>query len=239
MERNIFTIGHSNLALADFINLLKSHGITAIADVRSTPYSKYHAHFNIDRLKNSLRENNIAYAFLGKELGARSEDMNCYIDNKVQYDLLAKQACFHEGISRVLKGTNLFRIALLCAEKDPLTCHRAILICRYLAKQVDNILHIRTDCSLESHEQLEHRLVKHLDLCQSQLFTEKALSITDVAYELQSQKIAYTLVKHGLDNEPPSKKLGSSESHHARKAREHDTGLHDWLYQKKRGGVLY
>jgi uncharacterized protein (DUF488 family) len=123
----LYTIGHSTHSLEKFIALLKQQGITALCDVRSKPYSCMNPQFNRENLKRSLRENGIAYIFLGKELGARSEDPSYYVCGKVQYDRLARSALFQKGIIRVRSGMRDFRLALMCAEKDPLECHRTIL----------------------------------------------------------------------------------------------------------------
>jgi uncharacterized protein (DUF488 family) len=84
MQDPIFTVGHSNHPLDHFIALLQRHDIAAIADVRSKPYSRANPQFNRDELKEALTHTGIVYVFLGKELGARSEDAACYENGKVQ-----------------------------------------------------------------------------------------------------------------------------------------------------------
>ena len=84
MPRKIFTIGHSNHSIETFINLLKEYQITALADVRSTPYSRYLPHFSQGELFH-LQKARISYVFLGKELGARPKDLSCYVDGKAIY----------------------------------------------------------------------------------------------------------------------------------------------------------
>ena len=128
----VFTIGHSTHPPERFLALLRQHGITALCDVRSRPYSRLNGQFNRENLQESLRESGITYVFLGKELGARSEDASCYVRGKVQYDHLARTELFKKGLDRVRQGMKDYRIALMCAEKDPLVCHRAILVARHL-----------------------------------------------------------------------------------------------------------
>ena len=106
----IYTVGHSNHTIDHFLDLLKANSITAIADVRSHPYSKFTPHFSKDALKIELDKNNISYVFLGKELGVRSDNSECYVNGKVQYDLLAKQECFTQGIDRLKQGMNIFLV---------------------------------------------------------------------------------------------------------------------------------
>lgn len=172
----IFTIGHSNHSIKFFIELLHLHGVTALADVRSHPYSRYLPHFNQTEIKPTLLHAGISYVFLGKELGARPSDPNCYVDSKAVYEKIASTKLFNEGIQRILKGSKSHRIALMCAEKDPITCHRAILVCQHLRNRNINIKHILKDGELERHELLEERLLELHKLKQPD--THKAIQLS-------------------------------------------------------------
>jgi uncharacterized protein (DUF488 family) len=186
----VFTIGHSTHTLAKFIDLLRAHMITAICDVRSQPYSRMNPQFNRATLQEELKKNGIAYLFLGRELGARTEDTACYVDHKVQYERLAKTALFQLGLKRVQEEMKSFRIALMCAEKDPLGCHRAILVARHLHERGIEIKHILEDGSLENQEAAEHRLLRLLKIQETDFFKSQQEIIAD-AYSIQNQKIAY------------------------------------------------
>ena len=156
----LFTIGHSNLSIEAFILLLQQHGITAVVDVRSHPFSRYLPHFNKSEIKASLSSFGIQYVFLGKELGARPEDLSCYdLSGKALYQRIAATPLFSEGIQRLLKGAANYKISLMCAEKDPITCHRTILVCHKLKDLSLQIHHILSDGNLESHQDLEARLL--------------------------------------------------------------------------------
>ncbi|MEZ2275062.1 MAG: DUF488 family protein [Microcoleus sp.] len=156
----LFTIGHSNLSIEAFILLLQKHGITAVADVRSQPFSRYLPHFNQSEIKAFLSAAGIQYVFLGKELGARPEDLSCYdLSGKALYQRIAATPLFSEGIQRLLKGAAHYKISLMCAEKDPITCHRTILVCHKLKDFNVQINHILSDGNLESHQDLEARLL--------------------------------------------------------------------------------
>ncbi|WP_341732294.1 DUF488 domain-containing protein [Microcoleus sp. EPA2] len=156
----LFTIGHSNLSIEAFILLLQKHGITAVADVRSQPFSRYLPHFNQSEIKASLSAAGIQYVFLGKELGARPEDLSCYdLSGKALYQRIAATPLFSEGIQRLVKGAAHYKISLMCAEKDPITCHRTILVCHKLKDFNVQINHILSDGNLESHQDLEARLL--------------------------------------------------------------------------------
>ena len=127
-----YTIGHSNHEVHDFIGLLRMHFIEVVCNVRSAPYSKHAPQFNYDAIGKQLQEAGIRYVYSGKELGPPSDQPGCYIDGKVQYDLLAETEAFKEGIERLKTGIRNFRVVLMCSEKDPLACHRTILVCRHL-----------------------------------------------------------------------------------------------------------
>jgi len=186
----IFTIGHSTHTLARFIALLKMHSIAAICDVRSQPFSRINHQFNREELHRELKNAGIEYIFLGKELGARSEDPNCYIDGKVQYKRLAKTKLFQEGIETLLEKMKSFRIALMCAEKEPLACHRTILVARQLQDRGVKIEHILETGNLENQETSERRLLRQFSIQEADLFRNPKELIAE-AYEIQGQKIAY------------------------------------------------
>jgi uncharacterized protein (DUF488 family) len=135
MQDTIFSIGHSTHSQEHFICLLRQHGITAVCDVRSTPYSRMNPQFNREELEDALLTQGIEYRFLGKEIGARSDDPHCCEAGKVKYERLAETSQFKYGIKRIVKGIKEgFRIALMCAEKEPIECHRTILVSRHLAE---------------------------------------------------------------------------------------------------------
>jgi len=162
-----------------------------VADVRSQPYSRTNPQFNRESLPVELKTAGIAYLCLGRELGARAEDRGCYINGQVQYDLLARTALFQEGLIRIVKGLDRHRIALMCAEKDPLTCHRAILVCRHLAVRGIAAHHILEDGRLESHEDAVTRLLTELDISERDFFRTRDDLIVE-AYSRRGQQIAYT-----------------------------------------------
>ena len=185
----LYTVGHSNHSIEKFVGLLSANGITAVADVRSRPFSRRRPQFNRERLAAALAQHNIAYVFLGKELGARSEDPSCYENGKVQYSRLAATPAFKAGIERVLAGAEKFRVALMCAEKEPLDCHRTLLVTRVLESIGAEIAHILADGSLESQEKTMSRLVGLVGLSKEDLFQRNDLIAT--ACRLREDKIAY------------------------------------------------
>lgn len=190
MPQTVFTIGHSTHPQDRLIALLKTHGVTALCDVRSKPYSRMNPQFNKEDLKQALHKAGISYVFLGKELGARSEDPSCYDGGKVQYDRLAQTEIFREGLGRIEEGIRKYRISLMCAEKEPLECHRTVLVARHLDAAGHVVQHIHADGSLESHEDAMNRLLRQLHLPEHDMFRSRKDILAD-AYRLQEKRIAY------------------------------------------------
>ena len=190
MSGDVYTIGHSTHPIERFIALLRQHSVTAICDVRSRPYSRMNHQFNRESLKKDLREAGIKYVFLGEELGARSKDKRCYRNGQVQYDLLAKTPLFRRGIDRIKDGAREYRVALMCAEKEPLECHRTILVARRLFEDGVPVMHIHSDGHVEEHSQAIERLIAMLRVPTADMFRSQDVVVSD-AYERQAEQIAY------------------------------------------------
>jgi uncharacterized protein (DUF488 family) len=186
----VYTVGHSTLSLGGFVELLARHGITAVGDVRSAPFSRFNPQFNKDALDRDLKDSGIAYVFLGRELGARSDDPSCYENGRVQYELLARTELFQRRIQRVMRGAKQHRIALMCAEKEPLDCHRTLLVARVLQKEGVEVEHILNDGRLESHEATMDRLLQLSGASQEELFRTRDMVLAE-ALSRQEKKIAY------------------------------------------------
>jgi uncharacterized protein (DUF488 family) len=186
----IYTIGHSNHPAQRFVELLQRQGIEAVGDVRSTPFSRFNPQFNREKLATTLRDAGIHYVFLGEELGARARDPGCYDGDRVSYAKLARSPAFRSGLERVVSGMREHRIALMCAEREPLDCHRTILISRELERAAVPVTHILADGSLEAHAVAMGRLVGDLGLAGVDLFSTPAQRVEE-AYEIQGGKMAY------------------------------------------------
>jgi uncharacterized protein (DUF488 family) len=83
-----------------------------------------------------------------------------------------------------------FRLALMCAEKDPLECHRTILVTRYLDALQIAVEHILEDGNLESHGKALSRLLRQLHLPEQDLFRSRE-EVIEEAYRIQGERIAY------------------------------------------------
>ncbi len=169
--------------------MLRRHEIDCLCDVRSHPYSR-NPQFNRENLMRDLKAAGTSYVFLGTELGARSTDPACYDHGKVRYDKLAQTELFRRGISRLTGEAAQRRVALMCAEKDPLERHRTIPIAPHILAAGFDVQHILADGSLESHADALGRLRRQLDLPEYDLFQTEADVIED-ACRIQASKIAF------------------------------------------------
>ena len=189
-NNTIYTIGYSSHTIDSFIKVLKKYDINAVCDVRSQAYSAYKPEFSQVALKTELRKHGIHYVFLGKELGARRDESECYVNGKVDYQLVKKTELFQRGIERLNKGMKQYTIVLLCAEKDPIGCHRSILVSRYLYYLGVPIQHIHGDGAVESHSELENRLLQLHTRDHADLIVQRS-DLLGEAYRLQAENIAY------------------------------------------------
>lgn len=188
----IYTIGHSTHSIQNFINLLKKVGITAIADVRSAPYSRYQPHFNRESLVQSLSDSSIEYVFVGDSLGGRSAKESDYENGQVVYSRLKKNDYFENGIQRVILGAEKYKLALMCSEREPIECHRALLVGQTLFERGVLVTHIHSDGKQEPHEISLQRLLKMFKLDEPDLFRTKEEILLE-ALQRQEQKVAFTL----------------------------------------------
>lgn len=184
------TVGHSTHEIDYFIGLLRQNGVTAVADVRSVPASRHNPQFNRAPFQRSLDHAGIKYVFLGRELGARSDDPGCYEAGKVQYDRLAKAELFQNGIERLLHGASKETIAVTCTERDPLDCHRALLVATQLIARGATVGHILADGRIESHDAAMLRLRALHGLAEPDLF-HSATELIAEAMDRQESRIAY------------------------------------------------
>ena len=142
-----------------FVELLQRHGVTAVADVRAAPYSRFNPQFNRESLAGSLVARGIAYVFLGSELGGRSDDPSNYENGRISYERFGGTPSFQNGLERVAQGAASHRIALMCAEKEPLECHRGLLVAPALEARGVSVAHVRPDGGLEPHATAMGRLI--------------------------------------------------------------------------------
>ncbi len=193
----LFTVGHSNLDFLQFVKLLQDRPVALLIDVRSQPRSGRFPQFSQPGLDKMIEDAGIGYLFLGEELGGRPDDADAYRqDGVVDYRARRRSYAFHAGVERVLNELQHASCALLCAEEDPLECHRFLMICPELVRMGIRPIHIRKGSRIESQEDAENRLLGAHGFGGVAAFTLFPQSRTDAleeAYDLQSGKFAYRL----------------------------------------------
>jgi uncharacterized protein (DUF488 family) len=187
----IYTIGHSNHEIDTFINLLIASKIDMVVDVRSAHFSKMYPHFNRDSLQTVLNDKNIGYLFLGDLLGGRSRNRSDYEDGHVVYARLAAKDEYKATIKRVLDGSAKFQVALMCSEKEPLDCHRTLLVSQSLNLFDVQISHIHADGRIETQSEALDRLLRNYNLDAPDLFGGESDRLQEALLK-QEKKIAYS-----------------------------------------------
>lgn len=198
----VYTIGHSNHEIGDFLCLLNKHGIDLILDVRSTPYSKRYPQFNREELQVVLQSHQLAYKGFGLWFGARQPDREYYTEaGWLHYRAFTKSGIFEEGIRNLdqclIQG---YTPALLCSEKDPFDCHRAIMVAHALSLQGYQIKHILADGSIQTQDELDQRLLDKyfpkrnqgsiFDLIEGETSPEEML---EAAYHQRNEAISWRI----------------------------------------------
>lgn len=186
----ILSIGHSTLAYEDFLSLLRRVGVTAVADVRTSPYSHHLPHFNRETLQAELKNDGISYVFLGKELGGRPAGSGFYCDGVADYEKMATTEAFRKGLDRVVTGSSKYRIALMCSEKRPLDCHRCLLVGRQLLSLGFDTQHVMPDGSIQRQTEIEETLLEISGRKDDDLFASRTERLAS-AYRERSQKVAF------------------------------------------------
>lgn len=155
-QETLFTIGHSNQSLDDFIKLLKDNKVQVLVDVRSYPRSKFASQFDSALLKRAVTGRGIRYMYFGRELGGKPKDPTFYDEEgHVLYNLVAQSPAFLKSIKRLVSGVEKrHTIALMCSEEDPEYCHRRLLIGRVLAQYGIAELHIRGNGQIQTEDEL-------------------------------------------------------------------------------------
>lgn len=189
MEPEVLTIGHSSLDYESFLRLLREAKVTAVADVRSSPYSRSE-HFNRETLKKELHLDGISYVFLGDELGGRPKRPEFYCEGIADYEKMAGDENFKAGIERVIQGSGKYKIALMCSEHNPLDCHRCLLVGRALFESGLSVRHILSSGSIISQDEVEDKLVKECGHGGDDMFAKGRARIAD-AYRERARLVSY------------------------------------------------
>jgi uncharacterized protein (DUF488 family) len=189
-ETHVLTIGHSTHSWERFERLLLDAGATAVADVRTSPWSRHTPQFNRDVLADKLRGVGVAYVYLGDALGGRPTGAHLYDGGVADYGAMAAEPAFKAGLERVRKGAESHVVALMCAEQEPLDCHRCLLVSRQLKQMGLAVSHILPDGRVEPHEATERRLLICEGLEQDDIFESPQERLAR-AYHQRARKAAY------------------------------------------------
>jgi uncharacterized protein (DUF488 family) len=154
----IHTIGHSHHSIEHFVALLRQHGVATLVDVRSRPYSRWAPQFQKDALSRSLAAVPIAYVFLGQEFGGRPEGAEFYDEHgHVDYERRTQAPDFRAGLDRLVAIARQGSTAIMCAEEDPIRCHRQLLVTPALQRSGVTVEHIRGDGHVQTEDELGGR----------------------------------------------------------------------------------
>jgi len=187
----VLTIGHSTLHYERFLALLRQASVTAVADVRTAPFSRHFPHFNRDVLRDELRQDSIAYVFLGEELGGRPKDKRFFRNGIANYEKMAETQEFARGLDRVIEGAKKYRIAMMCSEHDPLDCHRCLLVGRALRERGIAVRHILNGGRTVDHQQIEAKLMEMSGKSDIDLFEPRTKRLA-AAYRDRAMKVAFS-----------------------------------------------
>jgi len=173
------------------MSLLEMAQVTAVADVRSAPISRFSPHFNKNALAASLAAQNIAYFFLGRELGGRPQRQAMYTQGVADYEKMAASSDFRSGLECLTEAAERYRIAAMCSEADPLDCHRCLLVGRALAGAGVDVGHILASGDVIAQAQAEERMLDRENLTEAGLLLRSREERLAEAYRSRGCQVAY------------------------------------------------
>lgn len=194
---DLFTIGHSNIAAERFVGMLRATGVDAIADVRSTPFSRRFPWFSGKNLAARLEQEGMLYAAFGNSLGGRPHDPALYCDGIADYEAMAEREDFRAGLDRLLRLAAQRRVCLMCAEREPLDCHRCLLVGRAIAARGLSIGHILHDGTIEPQARTQERLLAQNGV--ADLFAPGQSDRLAAAYRSRARAVAYRTKSMGAN----------------------------------------
>ena len=193
----IFTFGHSTHSLEFVLELLQTHGVNCVVDVRSTAASRFNPQFNKEPLSHFLKRNGVNYLHFAREFGARHTDPELLDDDgRVDFEKVQRSDDFLSGVERLRRGLEKgYVLGLMCSEAEPFDCHRFVMISVFLEKEGFVVQHILKDKTLKTNAQLELQLLKKYDrklprptIFEPDVSPEMQLA---AAYRLRNREIGY------------------------------------------------
>ncbi len=195
--KTIYTIGYTGFTLNSFITTLKNYGISCVVDVRSNPMSKYYPDFNKNNLEQALKLAGIYYRNYVDEFGARQTNKRFYsINGYLDFKKFSKSEFFKSGVDKLITSMNKgYVFALMCAEKDPIDCHRNIMVASEFYRMGYEVKNILADGNYVFQSAIEKRLLEMYfpDRDQFSMF-EKCIDnieLVERAYEKRNADIGY------------------------------------------------
>ncbi|HXT58114.1 MAG TPA: DUF488 domain-containing protein [Pirellulales bacterium] len=149
MPREIWTIGHSNRSLDEFVELLQGESIGQLADVRRFPGSRAHPHFNLDALEAGLAQAKIGYRHFASLGGRRSKrpadspNVGWRVDSFNRYADYMATPDFAAALEELIAFAGARQTAIMCSEAVPWRCHRRLIADALIVRgwQVFDIIH--------------------------------------------------------------------------------------------------
>ena len=196
----IFAIGHSNYPYEKFLNMIKKYNINCIVDIRKTPYSRYNIQYNREYLSKKLKEDGYLYIHMGKEFGVKRDTIDSYNDEGYSdFEKVVKEEVFLSGVNRIKKGLEMgYKIVLLGAMQEPIRCHRAILVGRFLNENGIKVNYILNDGTLVNQLVIEEQLLNKYFEDRMQINMDSLLGkeitkqdLINQAYKLANKEIGY------------------------------------------------
>jgi uncharacterized protein (DUF488 family) len=187
---DLLSVGHSDIAADRFIAVLRAAGIDAVADVRSTPFSRFCPWFSRKPLEARLVQEGMAYLPFGEALGGRPRDPRLFCEGIADYEAMARHGEFQAGLDRLQAEAKRASICMMCAEREPLDCHRCLLAARALAGRGLAVGHILHDGVVEPHPATEQRLLAW-DAKAVDLFVTGQNDRLAAAYRRRARAVAY------------------------------------------------
>jgi uncharacterized protein (DUF488 family) len=185
----LYTIGHSDQPAGRFLGLLTQAGITTVVDVRSVPFSRRCPWFSGKALAARLPSQGISYLAMGAALGGRPRDASLYCDGVADYEAMAAVPEFQDGLNHLAEAARTARVCVMCAEREPLDCHRCLLIGRLLAARRIKLGHILIDGTIEPNFATEERLLALASKEGGDLFHDRPARLAD-AYRRRARSVA-------------------------------------------------
>lgn len=199
MVNTVYSIGYSGFSRQELILTLQKYGVSLLVDVRSSPFSNYYQDYNKDVLESALKASGIFYRNYADEFGARQENKIYYCkDGYLDFDVFSRSEPFLRGVDKLCKSMEKnYKFALMCAEKDPIHCHRAILVARAFYERGYHVIHLLPDGQTTTQEEIGRRLVEKYfpDRDQMTLFEtiQDDDALLEAAYKKQNAEIGYRM----------------------------------------------